>query len=81
MDRNRDDRTDSEEAAANRAAGKWNQVKGNVKEAWGEVTNDPKDRWEGKLDRIKGRMQEEYGKIKQKESEIELDVDDFDDRV
>lgn len=76
--RNRNDRTDAEEAAANQAGGAVNQVKGNLKEAWGELTDNPSVKREGKRDRIKGHIQEEYGDTKERESKLERDLDDLD---
>jgi uncharacterized protein YjbJ (UPF0337 family) len=75
---NKNNRTDSEEATANRTGGAINQIKGNVKEAWGDLTNDPETRREGARDRIKGNLQEEYGRTKEKESRLERDLDDID---
>ena len=74
---NRNDRSDSEEAAANKIGGVINQVKGNVKEAVGDILGNPETRRQGARDRIKGRMQEEYGDLKEKESRIEKDLDDL----
>lgn len=76
--RNKNDRTDAEEAAANRTGGVVNQVKGNLKEAWGDLTDNPSVKREGKRDRIKGHIQEEYGETKEKESRLERDLDDLD---
>lgn len=42
----------------NRGKGILKQMKGNVKEAVGEVTNDARTRRSGKDDRIAGRVQE-----------------------
>jgi uncharacterized protein YjbJ (UPF0337 family) len=74
---NKNNRTDREEAAANKAGGMLNQVKGNVKEAWGDLTDNPVTEREGARDRVKGRIQEEYGDLKKKESEIERDLSDI----
>jgi uncharacterized protein YjbJ (UPF0337 family) len=79
MNNNKPHRSDSEEASANKRGGKMNQVKGDLKETWGDVTNDPSTRREGRHDRVKGEMQEEYGKVKERESRIERDLDDLDD--
>ena len=75
---NKNNRTDIEEAAANKTGGVLNQVKGNVKEAWGDLTDNPAVEREGQRDRIKGRIQEEYGDLKKKESEVERDLKDID---
>ena len=41
--------------------GKWNQLKGKVKQTWGELTDDDLDRISGKRDEIVGLVQERYG--------------------
>ena len=51
--------------------GLLNQVKGNVKEAWGKVTNNPTTKLEGTADRIKGKIQETVGRLEAKEAELE----------
>ena len=74
----RQNRTDAEEGAVNKIGGKLNQVKGSVKEAWGDLTDNPAREHEGVRDRVKGRIQEEYGEVKEKESRLERDLDDLD---
>ncbi len=44
-----------------RAAGQWKQMKGNLKEQWGKLTDDDLTRLEGKSDRLAGVIQERYG--------------------
>lgn len=73
---NRKHRNDSEEAVSHQAEGKWNKVKGHVKEAWGDVTDNPSREHEGRRDRVKGELQEEYGELKEKESRLERSLDD-----
>lgn len=41
--------------------GKWDQMKGRVKETWGDVTDDDLDRTEGKWDQIIGKIKEKTG--------------------
>jgi uncharacterized protein YjbJ (UPF0337 family) len=41
--------------------GKWKQLRGRIKEAWGELTDDELDQIEGKRDRLVGKLQERYG--------------------
>jgi uncharacterized protein YjbJ (UPF0337 family) len=41
--------------------GKWDQMKGRVKEAWGSLTDDDLDRTEGKFDRVVGTIKEKTG--------------------
>jgi uncharacterized protein YjbJ (UPF0337 family) len=54
--------------------GKWDQVKGRVKEAWGSLTDDDLDRTNGKLDQLVGTIKEKTGetvdKIEEKLNQI-----------
>jgi uncharacterized protein YjbJ (UPF0337 family) len=53
-----------------RVEGKWDQVKGHLKEAWGSLTDDDLEKTEGKRDRLVGTIKEKTGdavdKIEQK---------------
>ena len=57
-----------------KAEGKWDQVKGRVKEAWGDLTDDDLEKSEGKMDRLVGTIKEKTGeasdKIEEKISRI-----------
>lgn len=48
--------------------GKWEQLKGEVKNKWGKLTNDDLTRIAGHKDRLIGVLQERYG-VKQDEAE------------
>lgn len=48
------------------AEGKWNQVKGRAKKAWGELTDDDFERAEGSIDKLQGIIQEKVGDTKEK---------------
>lgn len=52
--------------------GKWNQIKGKIKQQWGEFTDDDIDRIRGNRAEMIGVLQEKYGKT-QAEAEQELD--------
>jgi uncharacterized protein YjbJ (UPF0337 family) len=41
--------------------GKWDQVRGRVKEAWGSLTDDDLDRTEGRWDQLVGAIKEKTG--------------------
>jgi uncharacterized protein YjbJ (UPF0337 family) len=41
--------------------GKWDQMRGRVKESWGALTDDDLDRTEGKWDRLVGTIKEKTG--------------------
>ena len=51
------------------AAGKWNQMKGSVKERWGRLTDDDLTMINGKRDILLGKLQERYGLTKEKAEE------------
>lgn len=41
--------------------GRWNQLKGNVKQQWGDLTDNDVARIEGNYDEFVGVLQERYG--------------------
>lgn len=43
------------------AEGAWKQFKGRLQEAWGALTNDDLDRYQGKRDQLVGHVQEATG--------------------
>ncbi|MEP7357963.1 MAG: CsbD family protein [Anaerolineales bacterium] len=49
--------------------GKWKQVKGNVRNWWGKVTDDDLDRIGGKSEKMVGLLQERYGWTKERANE------------
>jgi uncharacterized protein YjbJ (UPF0337 family) len=55
-----------------RIEGNWKQLKGKIKEQWGELTDDDIDRIGGKRDQLAGRLQETYG-IGKDEAEQQID--------
>ncbi|NND96101.1 MAG: CsbD family protein [Pirellulaceae bacterium] len=57
-----------------RIEGKWKQVKGQVQQRWGDLTNDDLDKIDGKREELVGQVQERYGLAK---DEAERQVDDF----
>ena len=82
---NKDRRTPAEVAAEasvkHTGKGVFNQVKGNVREAWGKLVGNPKHQLGGKIDQLKGRAQTGLGKFEAKEAELEsrdrrIDKDD-----
>ncbi|MGH7551990.1 MAG: CsbD family protein [Longimicrobiales bacterium] len=52
--------------------GQWNELKGRVKEQWGELTDDDLDRIDGRRDQLIGAIQQQYGKARN-EAEKELE--------
>lgn len=63
--------------ANNIAAGKWKQLRGDVKKKWGKLTDDHLDVIEGDRDKLVGKIQEAYGKDR---AAAEREVNDFFDR-
>ena len=57
--------------------GKWKQLKGNVQEEWGELTNDEVDQIEGNREQLVGLLQEKYG---WKREAAEARVEAFEER-
>lgn len=41
--------------------GQWKQLKGNIREKWGKLTDDDVDRIQGNYEQLLGRIQERYG--------------------
>jgi uncharacterized protein YjbJ (UPF0337 family) len=54
--------------------GKWMQLKGKIKEEWGELTDDEIDQIEGQSDQLAGKLQEKYGYSKE---DAENKIDEF----
>jgi uncharacterized protein YjbJ (UPF0337 family) len=44
-----------------RFEGKWDQMRGRVKEAWGSLSDDDLDRTEGRWDQLVGAIKEKTG--------------------
>jgi len=59
---------------ANALEGKWKQLRGSIRERWGQLTDDELDQIEGKRDKLSGLLQERYGYT---EMEAERQIDDF----
>jgi uncharacterized protein YjbJ (UPF0337 family) len=45
--------------------GKWDQMKGRVKEQWGDLTDDEIDQTEGRWDRLVGTIKEKTGETQE----------------
>ena len=54
--------------------GNWKQFTGQIKEHWGELTDDDVQEAEGNRDQLIGKIQERYGLAK---TEAERQVDEF----
>jgi uncharacterized protein YjbJ (UPF0337 family) len=54
--------------------GKWNQLKGDVKTKWGQITDDEFTQIAGDKDKLIGKIQEKYGRSK---DEVTREVHEF----
>ena len=61
----------------NTIQGKWEQVKGSVKETWGDLTDDEITQMEGNRQKLAGKIQERYGRA---QDVIEKEIDDWSTR-
>jgi len=58
--------------------GKWLQLRGRIREMWGDLTDDEIDQIAGRRDRLAGKLQERYGyTVAQAEEEINRFLKDF----
>jgi uncharacterized protein YjbJ (UPF0337 family) len=58
--------------------GNWKQMKGQVKEWWGDLTDDDLTEIDGKRDNLVGALQKRYGYAKERaESEVTTRFNDY----
>lgn len=53
--------------------GNWKQIKGKIRETWGDITDDELDKLEGRREQLVGYLQEKSGRERQ-EVEDRLDA-------
>lgn len=58
--------------------GNWRQLKGRIKQEWGDLTDHEVEQVEGSRDVLVGKIQERYGRSRQ---EAEEEVADWLERV
>ena len=51
--------------------GQWKQLRGQVQETWGELTEDDLDQVEGREDILEGKLQERYG-LAREEAQVQI---------
>lgn len=61
-------------AFSDQLKGNWNQIKGKLKQEYGDLTDDDLTYQEGKEDELLGQLQEKLGKSKQ---EVKDMIDKF----
>jgi uncharacterized protein YjbJ (UPF0337 family) len=54
-----------DDAAKTKWEGRWDQLKGKAREAWGSLTDDDLDVAEGEYDQMVGRIKEKTGETEQ----------------
>ena len=54
--------------------GQWNKLRGQVKEKWGQLTDDDLTAAAGRRDQLAGKLRERYGYGKE---QAERELDDF----
>ncbi len=55
-------------------SGMWKQLRGNVKQTWGKLTDDDVAQIDGQRDKLVGKLQERYGYSKAQAND---QVDEF----
>lgn len=45
--------------------GKWRQLRGAIKNKWGQLTDDELDQIQGNYDMLLGKIQEKYGQTRE----------------
>jgi uncharacterized protein YjbJ (UPF0337 family) len=51
------------------AKGTWTEMKGKLREKWGQLREDELDQLEGKWEQVSGLIQQRYGEAKEKVEE------------
>lgn len=58
--------------------GKWKQVRGEMKQWWGNLTDDDLEQIDGHKDKLIGKVQERYGYERERaEKEVNHRLDEF----
>lgn len=50
-------------------AGKWKEIKGEIRKAWGELTDDQLEQTKGNMESISGLIQQKFGLTKEQASQ------------
>lgn len=59
-------------------SGMWKQLRGDIRQRWGDLTDDEIDQIGGQRDMLIGKLQEKYGYTRLK---AEQELDEFLDRM
>lgn len=58
----------------NTLKGQWEQLKGSIKETWGDLTDDEITQIEGSRQKLAGKIQERYGRA---QDVVEKEINDW----
>jgi len=61
-----------------RIAGKWKQLKGDIRSRWGDLTDDDLEQIAGEREKLAGKLQERYGIAK---DEANRQIDEWADKL
>ena len=62
--------------------GQWKELRGRVKEWWGDLTDDDVNRIDGSQEKLVGALQQRYGYAKERAvSEVSRRIDEFTNKV
>ena len=62
--------------------GKWKQLRGEIRDKWGQLTDNELDQIAGKRDKLAGLLQERYGYTRMEaEQEIDAFLEEWEERV
>jgi uncharacterized protein YjbJ (UPF0337 family) len=62
--------------------GKWKEMRGQVKEWWGELTDDDLDQAAGNAEQIVGLLQQKYGYTRQRaEQELNRRIEGLKEKI
>jgi uncharacterized protein YjbJ (UPF0337 family) len=61
--------------------GKWKQLRGQIQQKWGDLTNDDLDRIQGAQTEFEGLLQERYGYTKERARQEVIDFLKATDKV
>lgn len=58
----------------NRVESNWKQIKGKVKERWGQLTDDDLNVINGRREQLEGKLQQRYGRTPE---QVRTEIDDW----
>ena len=59
--------------------GQWTQLKGKIREKWGQLTDDEIEQLQGNSEQLIGKLQERYGRTReQAEQEVDRWLSEYD---